>query len=89
LVMIPDVVELLSLMTTRNNSDFKVAEIMATRAATLGNLNLWKQCGCTLLGIKNQNNYTLNPSPDYFLNIGERLIIMGSEQQIENAKELV
>jgi voltage-gated potassium channel len=89
LVMIPDVVELLSLMTTRNNSDFKVAEIMATRAATLGNLNLWKQCGCTLLGIKNHNNYTLNPSPDYFLNIGERLIIMGSEQQIENAKELV
>jgi voltage-gated potassium channel len=89
LVMIPDVVELLSLMTTRNTNEFRVAEIMATRSALLGDLDLWKQCGCTLLGIKNQNNYTLNPAPGYFLNIGERLIIMGSEQQIEQAKQLV
>jgi voltage-gated potassium channel len=89
LVMIPDVVELLSLMSTRNTDEFKVAEIMATRSALLGDLDLWKQCGCTLLGIKNHNNYTLNPAPGYFLNIGERLIIMGSEQQIEQAKQLV
>lgn len=89
LVMIPDVVELISLMSTRNNNDFKVAEIMATREATLGDLDLWRQCGCTLLGIKNHNQYTLNPAPNYFLNTGERLIIMGSESQIEKAKELV
>ncbi len=89
LVMIPDVVEMLSLMSTRNNSEFQVAEIVATKSAELGHLDLWKSCGCTLLGIKNENNYTLNPSPNYFINEGERLIIMGSEKQIEKAKEMV
>ncbi len=89
LVMIPDVVELLSLMTTRNTDEFKVAEIMATKSAALGDIDLWRQTGCTVLGVKNHNNYSINPAPDYFLNQGERIIIMGSEKQIEKAKELV
>jgi voltage-gated potassium channel len=89
LVMIPDVVELLSLMTTKNNSDFKVVELEATKTVRLGDLNLWNECGCTLLGIKNHQHYTLNPSPDYFINDGERLIIMGSDEQLEKAKELI
>jgi voltage-gated potassium channel len=89
LVMIPDVVELLSLMTTRNTDEFKVAEIMATKSTSLGELDLWRQSGCTILGIKNHNNYSINPQPGYFLNQGERVIIMGSEAQIEKAKELM
>ncbi len=89
MVLIPDVAELLSLMGTRNTTEFKVEEIIANNATSLGDLDLWKKCGCTLLGIKNKNNYTLNPQPDYFINEGERLIIMGSEYQIRKAKELV
>ncbi len=89
MVLIPDVAELLSLMGTRNTIEFKVEEIIANNATSLGDLDLWKNCGCTLLGIKNKNNYTLNPQPDYFINEGERLIIMGSEYQIRKAKELV
>lgn len=89
MVLIPDVAELLSLMGTRNTTEFKVEEIISNNATSLGELDLWKKCGCTLLGIKNRNNYTLNPPPDYFINEGERLIIMGSEYQIRKAKELV
>ena len=89
MVLIPDVAELLSLMGTRNTTEFKVEEIIANNATSLGDLDLWKKCGCTLLGIKNKNNYTLNPQPEYFINEGERLIIMGSEYQIRKAKELV
>ena len=89
MVLIPDVAELLALMSTRNTTEFKVEEITASNATSLGELDLWKKCGCTLLGIKNKNNYTLNPQPDYFINEGERLIIMGSEYQIRKAKELV
>lgn len=89
LVMIPDVVELLSLMTIKNNSEFKVVELEATKTLRLGDLDLWNQCGCTLLGIKNHQHYTLNPSPDYYINDGERLIIMCSDQQLEKAKELI
>lgn len=89
MVMIPDVVEILSLMSTRNTVEFKVAEIAANNSTTLGELDLWKKCGCTVLGIKNKSSYALNPSPDYLINEGERLIIMGSEYQISKAKELV
>lgn len=50
LVMSPDVVELLSLMTSRNTAEFRVTEIAATRSVSLRELDLWKTCGCTLLG---------------------------------------
>jgi K+/H+ antiporter YhaU regulatory subunit KhtT len=89
LVTIPDVVEMLSVMTTRNTADFKVGEIIATRSRTLAELDLWRTCGCTLLGIKNLNNYALNPPPGYHVSPQERLIVMGSEDQIRNAAKLV
>jgi voltage-gated potassium channel len=89
LVMIPDVVEMLSLMTTRNTDEFRVAEITATRSISLDELQLWKTCGCTLLGIKNHNSYSLNPSPGYCINPDERLIVMGSEKQIGEARKIV
>ena len=89
LVMIPDVVEMLSLMSTSNTKEFKVDEIVATRSISLGELDLWKNCGCTLLGIKEHNNYILNPTQSYYINIDERLIVMGSQEQIEKAKKIV
>lgn len=89
LVMNPDVLEMLSLMTTRNTPEFKVAEIMATRAISLGELDIWKNSGCTLLGIKSNNSYKLNPAPDYYVKPNERLIVMGSEEQIKLASKTV
>ncbi len=89
LVMIPDVVEMLSLMSTRNTDEFKVDEIVATRSVSLGEIDLWKNCGCTLLGIKDHNSYILNPSQSYCINKDERLIVMGSQKQIEKARKIV
>lgn len=89
LVMIPDVVEILSLMTTRNTPEFRVAEILTTRVISLGELDLWKNCGCTLLGIKSVTGYILNPPTDHFVNPNERLIVMGNEEQIRLASKMV
>lgn len=89
LVTIPDVVEMLSVITTRNTPEFRVVEITATRSAMLGDLDLWKNYGCTLLGIKNQNNYALNPPPGYYISPDERLIVMGNEDQIKLAAKVV
>jgi voltage-gated potassium channel len=89
LVMIPDVVEMLSLMSTSNTKEFKVDEIVATRSISLGEIDLWKNCGCTLLGIKEHNSYILNPSQDYYINKDERLIVMGSHEQIEKARKII
>jgi voltage-gated potassium channel len=90
LVMLPDVVELLSLMSTKNNEAFKVAELPAQKSISLNELDLWKKTNCTILGIKNQdNNYIVNPPTTYYINPGERLIVMGSEEQINEAKKLI
>lgn len=90
LVMLPDVVELLSIMSTRNNAEFRVAELEAKKTISLQELDLWKKTNCTLLGIKNSgNHFTINPPSSYTVNAGEGLIVMGSDEQIENAKKLI
>ena len=89
LVMIPDVVEFVSLLTLRNNQSFKVAELEINRSVNLGQLDLWRKTGCTVLGVKNNGHYNLNPPADFMINRDDRLIVMGSEEQINKAKQLV
>ena len=90
LVMLPDVSEMLSIMSTRNNANFKVAELEANKAITLEELNLWQKTNCTILGIKNvAGEYNINPAATYRLTPGERMIVMGSNDQIESAKKWV
>jgi len=88
-VLIPDVVEFISQLTTKNNPDFKLAELEVTGNHLLGELNLWQQSGCTVMGIKSNNEYVFNPQPGDRIQSGQRLIIMGSMEQIEKAKKLL
>ncbi|MGF2412559.1 potassium channel family protein [Ferruginibacter sp.] len=90
LVMLPDVVELLSILSTKNNTEFRVAELKAYKNISLSELDLWKKTNCTILGIKDEtNHYTINPPSSYNISSGQRIIVMGSDEQIENAKKLL
>jgi voltage-gated potassium channel len=90
LVMLPDVVEMLSIMSTQSNEKFRVAEIQANINISLGELDMWSKTNCTILGIKTaRNHYTVNPNASYHINPGESLIVMGSDEQIEHAKKLL
>jgi voltage-gated potassium channel len=90
LVMLPDVVELLSIMGTKNNAQFRVAELKAQKSISLNELDLWKKTDCTILGIKDEvNHYTINPPSSYHINLGQSIIVMGSDEQIEQAKKLI
>jgi voltage-gated potassium channel len=90
LVMLPDAVELLSHISTRNNEQFRVTELTASKSAHLGDLDLWSKTGCTVLGIKNTDgSYSLNPTPADMIEAGERVIVMGSDEQIEGAKGML
>jgi voltage-gated potassium channel len=90
LLIIPDVHEFFSMLTTQFNDDFKVLEIAVSAAANLGELNLWQKTGCTVLGVKQaDNNYVKNPGPGYLLMMGERLIVMGNKAQLENARGIL
>jgi voltage-gated potassium channel len=89
LVLNPDVQEMISIMASRNNEQFKLVELVATRNISLGEINLWSSTECTLLAVKNGDDYILNPGPSFVIRGGERLILMGSEEQIEKAKKLI
>ncbi len=90
LVMLPDVAEMLSILGTRNNNEFRVAELKAQKSISLTELDLWKKTNCTILGIKEDvNKYILNPPSTYILQAGERLIVMGSDEQIAEARKIV
>ena len=90
LVMLPDVVEMLSILSTRNNNQFRVAELRAQRSTSLLELDLWRKTNCTIIGIKDEENrYSINPVSAYIIQPGERLIVMGSDEQIEEAKKIV
>lgn len=89
LVLNPDVQELIALMGSRNNNHFRLAEMVATKNISLADLNLWAKTHCTLLAVKNNNDYILNPGPSFVIHGGERLILMGSEEQLGKAKELL
>ena len=90
LVMLPDVVEMLSIMSTQSTNQFRVAEVQANKIISLGELDMWNKTSCTILGIKTEgNNYIVNPGAAYQINPGDGLIVMGSDDQIEKAKKLV
>lgn len=90
LVLQPDVTEILSIMGTTSNPSFRIVELPVSKKITLLELDLWKQTHCTIIGVKNiHNHYSINPSPNHQLLVGDRIILMGSEQQIEQARMLV
>jgi voltage-gated potassium channel len=90
LVLIPDVQEFISMLSTQHNERFQITEVEATDNFNLGELNLWHTTGCTVLGIKqNDGKYRRNPQPDYILLNGERLIVMGSKEQIEVVRKVI
>jgi voltage-gated potassium channel len=89
LVLNPDVQEMIALMASKNNKQFQLVEMVATKNTSLNDLNLWVRTGSTLLAVKNANEYILNPGPSFVIHGGERLILMGSEEQLEQAKRLL
>jgi len=90
LVMLPDVVEMLSILSTRNNNKFRVAELKTQKSISLFDLDLWRKTNCTILGVKDDlNRYSINPPSSYQIQPGQRLIVMGSDEQIEAAKKIV
>ena len=90
LVMLPDVVELLSILGTKSNHQFRVAELKSQKSILLADLDLWKKTGCTILGIKSADKkYNINPPSTFNVHVGETFIVMGSDEQINAAKNIV
>lgn len=90
LVLFPDVKEFIDVMSTYQNNGNKIIELTPTKSQTLQELNSWNTCGVTVLGIKQQNGeYIVNPLCSYKIEITDRLIIIGNEEQIIHFKKII
>lgn len=83
LILSPDVKEFIDLMATQSSVHFSMSEIESKTTITLSELNCWNTTGATLLGIKGENGeYALNPVPNTVVKPGNRIIAMGSKEQL-------
>lgn len=90
LVMSPDIREFVDIMATQNSDHFNIAEVVCAKDVSLQELDCWRNTGATVLGLKvGDSDYTLNPIPQTVIKPGNRLIVMGSKNQLEKVKKLV
>ena len=90
MVLKPEVQEFLTMLFTEHTDAFMITELPVTRSSSLGSLDLWKETGCTVIGLKQTNGlYIRNPQPDHLLQEGEHLIVMGNNHTLARAKALL
>ena len=87
LVMNPDIKEFMDKMSTNNSDKFRVVELESHRTISLADLNCWHTTGATLLGIRTPDgDFQINPPAKTILYNGNKLIVMGSAEQINRLK---
>lgn len=90
LTLLPDVKEFIDLISTQISDGFQIAELTVHRSIDLRTLDTWHKTGATVLGIKTlANDYVMNPQPNMRLEVGERLILMGSLEQIKQVNAMI
>ena len=56
----------------------------------MGDMNIWNTTGGTVLGLKKTDgSYILNPSSSQAVSQGDRIIIMGSQTQLNELYNLL
>lgn len=89
LVTNSDIEELIDIMATHAQDDFSIQEFISGKTISLGEADCWRLTGATVIGIKSASDrYILNPSADVFVKPGDGVILMGSVQQIQQAKRI-
>ncbi len=90
LTLMPDVKEFIDLMSTQMSDGFQIAELTVSKGSSLAVLDAWRTTGATVLGIKTlADEYVLNPQPSMHLHTGDRLILMGSREQIRKVNGMI
>ena len=90
LVLSPDIKEFTDMIASQGFEGTTIQELTIGKALSLDTLDPWRSTGATILGIKNtQNKYTMNPGHLSHLNIGDKIMVMGSKEQIASLQKLV
>lgn len=86
LLISPDVKEFLDVMSSENTSAFSITELPVNKRATLADVAP-ALTGATVLGLKRNAGYELNPQASSLIEPGNKLIAMGSKQQLDALKQ--
>jgi voltage-gated potassium channel len=90
LVMSPDVKEFMDMISMQGFDGTTIQEITVSKNTTLENVDPWRKTGATVLGIKSTHNkYTMNPAYSASISAGDKIMVMGSKEQIAALQELV
>ena len=90
LVLSPDVKEFMDMLTTQSLDGTTIQELVAGRSFTLVDLDHWRVTGANILAIRNSHQqYIMNPPHNLVVNSGDKLMAMGSKEEIESLQALI
>lgn len=90
LVLSPDIKEFMDMISSQGFDGTAIQELTAGKAISLNELDPWRTTGATVLGIKDKHNkYTMNPGYQDRLESGDKIMVMGSKDQISALQALV
>jgi len=94
LVLKPDVVEFVDVLTVRGDLDFHLDEISGEElqdeiyGKTIRELEIRNKFGANIVGFKtSEGQYIINPSPDTIIKPDSKIFILGSHEQINNLRK--
>jgi len=96
LVLKPDTVELIEMISSQGLNDVSLEEILYSDLAaslqnkTLRELELRHKCGANIIGFKTPDGqYIINPSPDTVIIPNSKIFVLGTKEQIKNLKKIL
>jgi voltage-gated potassium channel len=90
LVLSPDVKEFMDMISSQGFDGTTIQELTSNKAIPLNELDPWRATGATILGIKDKHNkYIMNPGYQDRLETGDKIMVMGSKEQIAALQALV
>ncbi|RME17758.1 MAG: potassium channel protein [Bacteroidetes bacterium] len=96
LVLKPDTVELIEMISSQGLNDVFLEEILYNELSaslhnkTLKELELRHKCGANIIGFKTpEGQYIINPSPDTPIIPNSKIFVLGTKEQIKKLKHLL
>ena len=90
LITNPDVKEFMDALFTQGLDGTIIQELGVSKSIALSELDPWRNTGATLLGIKNASGkYTTNPTPTESVKAGDKIMVMGTKEQIAALSRLL
>lgn len=94
LIVSPDVKEFIDIISGQGDAGIRIFELPASHlfsgnSASIASLNLRQETGVTIIGVKKSGgNYIINPDLDFELQQDNKLILLGTQEQVKRLRKI-